>query len=1070
VRLTRIEIEGFGSLQGMELRFGPAMNLVVGPNEAGKSTLQEAIVTGLYGLQSGDRAHSALVERAERWRPWQGGNFGLALEVVLDDGTQLRVERDLDAETVRVFDISTGAELGERFDRDASGGLQVGRQLLGVSRDIYTNTACISRSEVLRLEDAGTIKEAIVALADSAHPDRTAQKVLDRLRQERTHRIGKPRGRSGPLHDLEARLTELERQLAAARQARAAVAELAQKRETVSALTEAELGIVQTLEAALLASRLQDARHRLERVEALEQAIAQERARQEEHTRYAMFPLDRQAEVQELRSHLRAGRETQADFEARATHATAQVQQLEAERQKLDAEAQGHETRARGIDDEALTQEPTVRELLSALNVADTQAPEIHLRAQTAAEESRRIAERHPGLIGNNLDWPARQMEFQRVFSEWRERHNVALEARRRAGAELPPRLEQLKHDIARYKEVPDVIKNGQQAEESMRREEAMAERARSRQRTFLGAMLGGLLLTAMAILVAFLALQGGMQPIYLSGLAFFLLGMGVLSTGIGIWVRGAAVREVDRRLRAKDEARVKRREILQPWGVRSSAELQQALVEHLQKVRYDATRLELDRQATELEERAQTAGRGLRELVGSWGLPQPAPTEEAVEETAREIESLAQDTLAWNATSERAQEASRAESVMDQRRESLRQRLHSLLDQLGFDRREALGAGRDFIASCEAARTAQQVRTRIEQLDAQLEQLRAPGQRSVAEGAKADEYARQLAAIYTPAGITETDMERAAQAWDDGVAHAEAYRGSSARLAELEARRGSASNDEGSSLRQLVEDLTRQSEEISRAVDPADVAQFAALPLAELERQRDQHRGTKERAQEERARAEELLNDRLTQTGDVAALEEEIATAREQLQELEAEAHAYDLAIETLEAAAKSVRRAVIPRLKSQLQGQLSPITNGRYRDVRIGEDLALQVRTQDQRTYKDVDNLSLGTRSLIYLLERLALARIIGGNSEPPPLLLDEALVHADRRRLRAAMDELGRLDHQVILFSKDEALADRAEKAEDWTIIRLPGPSLVQASPEATANGSSPADEVEEQVPTA
>src|SRR2546425_3198102 len=1055
----------------MELRFGPTMNLVVGPNEAGKSTLQEAIVTGLYGLQSGDRAHSAVVERAARWRPWQGGRCGLALEVVLEDGTQLRVERDLDAETVRVFDTSTGAELGERFEHDASGGLQVGRQLLGVSRDIYTNTACISRSEVLRLEDAGTIKEAIIALADSAHPDRTAQKVLDRLRQERTHRIGKPRGRSGPLHDLEAQLTELERQLGAARQARAAVDELAQKRETVSALTEAELGIVQTLEAALLASRLQDARHRLERVDALEQALAEERGRQEEHTRFAMFPLDRQAEVQELRSHLRASRETQADFELRAGDSTAQVQQLDAERQKLDSEAQGHETRARGIDDAALAQEPTVRELLSTLNVADTQAPEVHLRAQTGAEEARRIAERHPGLIGNNLDWPARQMEFQRVFSEWRERHNVATEARQRAGAELPPRLEQLKHDIARYREVPDVIKAGQQSEEAMRREEAMAERARSRQRTFLGAMLGGLLLTAMAILVAFLALQSNM-PLPLSGAAFFLLGMGVLSTGIRIWVRGAAVREVDRRLRAKDEARVRRREILQPWGVRSSGELQQALVEHLQKVRYDATRLELDRQATELEERAQGAGRGLRELVGSWGLPQPAPTEEAVGETSREIESLAQDTLGWNAGSQRAAEASRAESELDQRRESLRQQLHSLLDRLGFDRREALGAARDFIASCEAARTAQQVRTRIEQLDAQLEQLRAPGQRAASERDKADDYARQLAAVYAPAGIDDTDMERAAQAWDAGVGHAEAYRASSARLTELEAQRGTATNDEGASLRQLVDDLTHQLEEISRSVDPAAVAQFAALPLAELERQRDQHRGTKERAQEERARAEELLNDRLTQIGDVAALEEEIATAREQLQELEAEAHAYDLAIETLEAAAKSVRRAVIPRLKSQLQGQLSPITNGRYRDVRIGEDLALSVKTQDQRAYKDVDDLSLGTRSLIYLLERLALARIIGGNAEPPPLLLDEALVHADRRRMRAALEELGRLgqDHQIILFSKDESLADRAEKAaDDWTIIRLPGPTVAPTPAEtAPANGSSPVSE-EEQVPT-
>src|SRR5438445_1466106 len=580
--------------------------------------------------------------------------------------------------------------------------------------------------------------------------------------------------------------------------------------------------------------------------------------------------------------------------------------------------------------------------------------------------------------------------------------------------------------------------------------------------------MVGGLLLAAMAFLCAFLALQGGM-PLPLSGVAFFLLGMGVLSTGIGIWVRGAAVREVDRRLRAKDEARVKRREILQPWGVRSSGELQQALVEHLQKVRYDATRLELDRQATDLEERAHNAGRSLRELVGSWGLSQPAPTEEAVDETAKEVESLAQDSLAWNAASRRSQEATRAETEMDQRRETLRQQLHSLLDRLGFDRREALGAARDFIASCEAERQAQQVRTRIEQLDAQLAQLRAPGERSIAERTKADEYARQLAAIYTRAGITDPDMETGAQAWEGGVGHAEAYRASSVRLAELESQRGGVTADEAGSLRQLVDDLTRQLAEVGESVDPARAAEFAALPLAELERQRDQHRNVKERAQEERARAEELLNDRLTQIGDVAALEEEIATIGEQLQELEAEAHAYDLAIETLEAAAKSVRRAVIPRLKSQLQGQLSPITNGRYRDVRIGEDLALSVKTQDQRAYKDVDNLSLGTRSLIYLLERLALARIIGGNAEPPPLLLDEALVHADRRRLRAAMDELGRLDHQVILFSKDETLADRVEKSDDWTIIRLPGPSVVLASAEETpANGSSP-DPIEEEVST-
>ncbi|HSO94316.1 MAG TPA: AAA family ATPase [Candidatus Dormibacteraeota bacterium] len=1075
MRLTRIQIEGFGTLRGLDIHFGEAMNLVVGPNEAGKSTLQEAILAGLYGLQSADRNRPSLVERSERWRPWQGGHFGLALELQLEDGTPLRVERDLDSETVHVTDLRSGEELSHRFERDPLGGVQVGRQLLGVTREIYTNTACISRSEVMRLEDAGSIKEAIAALADSAHPDRTAKRVLDQLREERLNRVGRPRARSGPLHDLEARLVDLERQLKGARQARLAVEELASKRESVAQLTEDELVMVQTLDAAILVSRLGEAKLRLERIEASERAVREEVARQQEHAPFASFPSERLGEVQELRSHLRATEESQRRFEAEAHTVAGQLAEMEMERNRLESEAQGLDTRARGIDDRALEAEPVIRDLMSSLAVAETQAPEAQSRAQVAGNDLTRLSERHPGLIGQNLDWPARNMEFQRVYSEWHERHKVAVEARTRAGAELPPRLEQLKHDIARYREVPDVIKAGQQAEEAMRREESLAERARNRQRTFLGAMLGGLLLTVLAILVAFFALQGG-TSVYLAGAAFFLLGMGVLSTGIGIWIRAAARKEVDRSLRAKDEARVRRRDILRPWGVRSSGELQQALVEHLQKVRYDATRLELDRQASELEEGAQIAGRSLRELVGSWGLEQPAPSEDAVTNTAHQVESLAEDTIAWNAANERAQAAARSLDEVESRREGLRQDLHMRLDQLGFDRRDPMGAARDFISSCEAARSAGQMRARREQLDAQLEQLGQPGQRAAAESARADALRLQLATIYQAAGIEDPDLEAASSAWEAAAQRARAHRESSERLGELQDKGLTTAGEEAGSLRQLVQDLTAQLSELRRGVDPERIDGFSALPLAELERQRDQHRSARERAQEERARAEELLNDRLAQIGDVASLEEGISATREQLQQLEIEAHAYDLAIETLESATKSVRRAVVPRLKAQLQNQLSPITNGRYRDVRVGDDLTLQVKAHDQRTYKDVDSLSLGTRSLIYLLERVALARIIGGSAEPAPLLLDEALVHADRRRMRAALDELGRLgqDNQIILFSKDEALAERAEKAEHWTIIRLPGPAASGALDAQPSNGASreevQAVEEEEQVPSA
>jgi DNA repair exonuclease SbcCD ATPase subunit len=1059
MHLTRIQIEGFGCLRGNDVRFGPGINLVIGPNEAGKSTLQEAIVAALFGLGS-ERAgllRSGPLGTGERWRPWQPGPFKLALEVLLHDGTRLRIERDFDGQRARVLELLSGADITERFEADAWGGLAVGRQLLGVSRDVYTNTACISRSEVMRLDDAGAIREAIAALADSAQPDRTAQRVLERLRQERIRRVGIKRARGGPLSELSARLNQLEQELASARQARAALNELAQKREAAAAVSGDDLARVTALDAAVLAGRLDEANRRLDMARRLDQEVTEERGRQLGNSRFSALPIERQPEVLELRSHLRAILDAQHDFESGAAAVAGQLADVEAERLRTAAELSELEAKSRGIDPLALKEEPLLRELVSSLTFADAQAPEVHLRSHACAEEVRRLAERHPGLIGPSINWGPRQIEFQRALSEWRERNEAAVEARRRAGLELPPRLEQLKQDIARYKEVPEVVKAGQQAEEAMRREEAMAERARSRQGTFLGMMLGGLLLIAFAVLVAFLAFSSNLPVVAYA--AAVLGGMGLLAAVVGIWARGTALREVDRRLKAKDIARTRRREILAPWGVRSAAELQQALVEHLQKVRFEATRLELDRQAGELEERAQAAGRTLRELVGSWGLPQPAPTAESIEETARRVEELASDAEARSAASQRAQEAARAVTALDERREMLRQRLHGVLDRLGYDRMEALAAGREFLASCEAARSAAQVRTRIEQLDARLEQLRQPSVRAQREQEKADEYRRRLQQIYESAGVQAANPELADEAWDEALAAAMAYRSAISRIAELEQqRRAAVGSTETAALARLVQDLEQQVGAASKGADAQHLAELRALPIAELERRREEQRSLRERLREERARADEILEDRLKRIGDLAAIEEELVTARERLEELEREAQAYDLAIETIESAARAVRRAVVPQLKAHLQAQLASVTNGRYRDVLVGDDLALQVLSTEQRSFRDVDALSLGTRSLIYLLERVALARIIGGTAEPSPLMLDEALVHSDRRRVRAALDELGRLgeEYQIVLFSKDEALAERGEKAGNWTIIRLPGPATgaltLEAPPES------------------
>lgn len=82
--LRSLELRHFGKFAERTFEFRPGMNLVVGPNEAGKSTLIEAIPAVLFGARN-----------KERFRPWgRQGSCDAAL-VLEGKGRTLRIERDM---------------------------------------------------------------------------------------------------------------------------------------------------------------------------------------------------------------------------------------------------------------------------------------------------------------------------------------------------------------------------------------------------------------------------------------------------------------------------------------------------------------------------------------------------------------------------------------------------------------------------------------------------------------------------------------------------------------------------------------------------------------------------------------------------------------------------------------------------------------------------------------------------------------------------------------------------------------------------------------------------------------
>ena len=153
MRLRSLRIDGFGRLADRTFEFGPGLNVVVGPNEAGKSTLAAALVAALYGLQRGEK---------DRWRPWTGTSYATALTYETADGAAWEVHRAFERDTkgVRVYDAD-GADAAARLGKGKT--LNPGEAHLQISLDVFMQTACV-RQRSIALE-ACAANEVSTALA-----------------------------------------------------------------------------------------------------------------------------------------------------------------------------------------------------------------------------------------------------------------------------------------------------------------------------------------------------------------------------------------------------------------------------------------------------------------------------------------------------------------------------------------------------------------------------------------------------------------------------------------------------------------------------------------------------------------------------------------------------------------------------------------------------------------------------------------------------------------------------------------------------------------------------------------
>jgi uncharacterized protein YhaN len=221
MRIERIELDGFGHFASARWELAAGLTVLLGHNEAGKTTLLNAIRALLFGFEA--------TREGKTWYPaLAGGRRGGRLLVVTESGERWTIERH--------GERGGQGTLTVRAPNGNQGGIETLDRLLGrADRELFSNVFAFGLGE---LESFATLSsEGVTSRIYGAGSGLGGVSALglERTLRDEQESVYKVRGRDQVLNrllarieELRGRIAELERQPA---EHEAAVAELEQLQE-----------------------------------------------------------------------------------------------------------------------------------------------------------------------------------------------------------------------------------------------------------------------------------------------------------------------------------------------------------------------------------------------------------------------------------------------------------------------------------------------------------------------------------------------------------------------------------------------------------------------------------------------------------------------------------------------------------------------------------------------------------------------------------------------------------------------------------------------------------------------
>lgn len=1008
MKIEWVDLGRFGRLTDRKIQFSPGLNIICGPNEAGKSTLLEAIIALLFGFS--EDGNSRIRNRLkERFSPWQGGPYRGALHVCLSNGEQYQIVRHFAEERTTIYRYPGATDVTRNYAPGHHGWVNFADQHLGLSRSAFRASAWINQGDLhLGKDHVDALKSKLEQLTGSVGTETSAQEALQRLGEWLRAKVN-PGGHSAQTSPFVKAREDVARLTAELMETRRVLAtletEAVDERRLVDQIATLDHALA-ALESTLAWRELQELEDKLRRLEEIDATIAA-----------------RNAQIAELADVANLTQET-LDQTARDLDEVERLKQdLAAAEERLEAERDDNELACREvvrIDCQLASFSPAIEapsDRVSSVEQAVAGWHDAEREAHEALDAVAKLRERLNAQLDDDpmLRGVPRTATAEAIDAALRRIEAAAVrvqEAESEADKAVIPRDLEAEYDALDHT-LGDLTIDGLEQLQQWEHQIQIGETAR-RSKSRLTVPLAGLVAALLGLALGWTILK---TPVALVAVA--LLG------AIGYAVASIAYATHDRSI---EEQIVRNRKLLTEElaqrGATSLAELRrrwnrrqeiQSVVLRAREARerLDARREERERALDELEH-----------VAGTRNIAHACAARHTLQRHAHDAESQ-------NASLRDAEE--RLETAQAMLVDS-KQTARAALGSLGLMAEDPSQA----TAALESLRDNQLRRANLLRRKAEVEAtIRTYLEHERTRGQLADNLAhakevaeRKLAAIGVNAppddwGVAFRWRRERFIACQDALAQ---------RRTQCTARHHLIGSDDPAEWRRRCAALRERSE----LADPAD-----GRTRDEIEAQRAALSAQRQEGQAQLVALRARRDTAIARIREPAQIEEELATAEKTYARLLRLKEAIEGARDLLTKVAEDYRRDFAPQLADGLARSLAHVTDGRYQDLEIDPaTLTVQIRSPERGDLIKIENLSQGTRDAVALLLRTSLAALLSSPQETVPFFLDDPLVHIDAERTRRLLEILCRLgdERQIFYFTQSPLVMEWARNRSDVQIHEL------------------------------